>query len=267
MYERITNYNKLAAFTLAEVLITLLIIGIVASIIIPSLILDTKKNEINLATKSAFSLINEALRKTKIENSNVPIMCYYHAVNPYGSALCTGYNENGDCTGHTLLDGSPLPSDYNGYFYECSKLLPEMKNHMGIGKTCTSGRALIDGCMPQYKGNDQIQLDNNSSNTMYTQVDANRATSGCSGWRSASFTNKEAIVLNNGMIIIPYSTQFANSPIIGIDVNGMKPPNKAGHDLFFFYTKGLNGSSSYYPGGCQYSEPGGSSAYTILYAN
>jgi len=49
------------AFTLAEVLITLLIIGIVASIIIPGLIADTQEQEFKVAWKKSYAEINQAI--------------------------------------------------------------------------------------------------------------------------------------------------------------------------------------------------------------
>jgi prepilin-type N-terminal cleavage/methylation domain-containing protein len=253
------------AFTLAEVLITLLIIGVISSIVIPSLINSTNNAEIKTALKKSFATLNEALKRTKYDNSNIPLRCYYHLKNPYGAAKCANYNEEGHCTGWTFLDGSPLPSDYNGYFSECSKLLPEIKKFMVVSKTCAPGTAISDGCIPQYKGNDQVMLDNNLGNAMYTQVNANMATSGCGGWNTSNFASKEAVVLASGMTIIPYSSQFASSPIVGVDVNGRKGPNKAGYDLFFFETRGTIGDSRYMPGGCGYVEKGGHHAGELVY--
>jgi hypothetical protein len=67
------------------------------------------------------------------------------------------------------------------------------------------------------------------------------------------------------MTIIPYSSQFKSSPIVGIDINGMKKPNKAGYDLFFFHTRGTSTDSRYYPGGCDYREKGGRYSSEIVY--
>ncbi|MBE7706893.1 MAG: type II secretion system protein [Cyanobacteria bacterium SIG30] len=49
------------AFTLAEVLITLAIIGVVAALTIPSVVTNYKKTEIESATKKSFSTISTAL--------------------------------------------------------------------------------------------------------------------------------------------------------------------------------------------------------------
>jgi|GEM_PF-1140996 len=258
--------NKLA-FTLAEILITFTVIGILTSIIMPVLIADIEKNNANTELKVGYTIINGALQRTIIDNANIPIKCYYHIVSPYGAQKCNTYNANGECIQYTFLDGSPIPADVNGYFSECSKFVPEMKKYMVVSKSCAVGKAIADKCIPQYKGNDAVSLENNSSNTMYTQYNANMATSGCSGWRQSNFASKEAIVLNNGMIIIPYSSSFASSAIIGIDINGKKLPNRAGYDLFFFYPKGSTSKVRYYPGGCEYIEKGGRSTSTVLKSN
>jgi prepilin-type N-terminal cleavage/methylation domain-containing protein len=52
-------------FTLAEVLITLLIIGVVASLVIPALINDTQQQEFITAYKKAFADVSQAFLLTK----------------------------------------------------------------------------------------------------------------------------------------------------------------------------------------------------------
>ena len=52
--------KKKAAFTLAEVLITIGIIGVVAAMTMPALIADYKDKELETRTKKAFSIINQA---------------------------------------------------------------------------------------------------------------------------------------------------------------------------------------------------------------
>jgi len=62
------NSKKRIAFTLAEVLITLLIIGIVASLIIPGLIADTQKQEDYTRLLKAVSVIQNAANLVRMEN-------------------------------------------------------------------------------------------------------------------------------------------------------------------------------------------------------
>jgi len=61
------NLKRQTAFTLAEVLITLLIIGIIASIVIPGLIADTKDAEFKTAWKKVFADFSQAGKLAAIE--------------------------------------------------------------------------------------------------------------------------------------------------------------------------------------------------------
>ena len=59
--------NKKLAFTLAEVLITLGIIGVVAAMTIPNLISSYRKKQIEIQTKVTYSTIQQALRFAEYE--------------------------------------------------------------------------------------------------------------------------------------------------------------------------------------------------------
>lgn len=67
------NFNVLKennAFTLAEVLITLGIIGLVAAMTIPSLIANTQKDEA-VSKLKAYSTISQAILLAKADNGSV----------------------------------------------------------------------------------------------------------------------------------------------------------------------------------------------------
>ena len=53
--------NKKSGFTLAEVLVTLMIIGVIAAMTIPSLMQSTAQQEFRAAFKKAVSMINQAV--------------------------------------------------------------------------------------------------------------------------------------------------------------------------------------------------------------
>jgi len=55
-------------FTLAEVLITLLIIGVIASIVIPGIINNTNEAEYNAGLKKAYSDLSAALKMIQVNN-------------------------------------------------------------------------------------------------------------------------------------------------------------------------------------------------------
>ena len=60
------------AFTLAEVLITLGIIGVVAAMTLPSLINNTEKQERREALKKAYSVLQQALLMYQKDNGDIP---------------------------------------------------------------------------------------------------------------------------------------------------------------------------------------------------
>jgi type II secretory pathway pseudopilin PulG len=60
--------NNFTAFTLAEVLITLLIIGVVSSLVIPALINDTQKQEYVVALQKSYAELSQATKLLIVEN-------------------------------------------------------------------------------------------------------------------------------------------------------------------------------------------------------
>lgn len=58
---KMTLGNKKSGFTLAEVLVTLMIIGVIAAMTIPSLMQSTAQQEFRAAFKKAISMINQAV--------------------------------------------------------------------------------------------------------------------------------------------------------------------------------------------------------------
>ena len=75
------------AFTLAEVLITLGIIGIVAAMTVPTLVANYKGNVLQTQTKKAYSILSQALQQMQYDTGQIP----NHA--NYGSEQ--GVNETG----------------------------------------------------------------------------------------------------------------------------------------------------------------------------
>ncbi len=63
------SLKKRTAFTLAEVLITLGIIGIVAAMTMPSLINTTQKKELETAFKKQYSVLQQAILMIKTEDA------------------------------------------------------------------------------------------------------------------------------------------------------------------------------------------------------
>ena len=75
------------AFTLAEVLITLSILGILAAIVVPNIISHYRKTYTENRLKQVYSILDNALEMAKIE---------YNTVNNYNGLVVEAYNNKGD---------------------------------------------------------------------------------------------------------------------------------------------------------------------------
>ncbi len=76
--------SKKAAFTLAEVLITLGIIGIVAAMTIPTLISNYKSKEYSTRLKKFYSTMSQAVQLSTVENG--PVSSWQMPINHIGTA-------------------------------------------------------------------------------------------------------------------------------------------------------------------------------------
>lgn len=239
-------------FTLAEVLITLGIIGIIAAMTLPSIIGHYKKKALQEQFKVAYSLFQQASLKIQADWGYTPD-CYYWDSNPYGGNKCVAYDDRGGCTKYALSDGSPLPSNYNGNMQSCKQFYEALEKTIQVITKCEDN-AYDRGCIPEYEGIDTVKIANNPD---LSEDEAYAQTSGCNNFRKTNLLKRPAFVLKNGMILIPYS--LANSPVILIDINGKKGPNKWGHDLFSFKIRGNVNKQLYLDEGgtCSATEKGG----------
>jgi len=64
-------YSSKKGFTLAEVLITLLVIGVVASMFVPAIINDTNETEYNQGIKKVFADLSNAIKMIQVNNGGV----------------------------------------------------------------------------------------------------------------------------------------------------------------------------------------------------
>lgn len=111
-------------FTLAEVLITLVIIGIVAALTIPTAINKYKDEELKSQFKKAYSTILQAMYKTEMNDFAGYAPCYY------GAGQLEGQTQWGSCT---------------AFFNALAK-------NLQVQKICL-GNAKSDGCIPTYSYN------------------------------------------------------------------------------------------------------------------
>lgn len=206
MFNVMKKYIK--AFTLAEVLITLGIIGVVAAMTIPALMNATQDREFINAWKEDYSLINQATMQIKADN------------------------------GGTLVGAFPSTATQMTLFAD------KLKN-VGI---CNSGSCQINPKTSVYA---TIQLANGSIiGTAATATILDNGSCAYNGWGLANFGQN-------------ICAEFY------VDVNGNKPPNIAGRDVFWL---GI-GADKIFPAGSDgiinatYKCPGGSYCNSFIYLN
>ena len=139
--------NRFSAFTLAEVLITLGIIGVVVALTMPALIANHRKNVVETRLKHFYSTINQAITLSEVEHGDKntwqpedtedfwnnyisPYIKYLKAENSDDGQYKVVYLPNGslfavDVFSSKNSDGSINYQSYGGHFI----FYPEAKNY------------------------------------------------------------------------------------------------------------------------------------------
>ena len=117
--------NRFNGFTLAEVLITLVIIGVIAAMTIPTAINNMQEQELKSQFAKAYSSVSQALYRAEMYDMFGSAQCYY----PYDLE-----NDTRD----------------TGVATECSKLYTALAKQLKVTKTCKNN-AKAEGCVPQYQ--------------------------------------------------------------------------------------------------------------------
>ena len=225
---------KNTAFTLAEVLITLGIIGIVAAMTMHALIGKYQEAALKSQFKKAYSLLSQSLRQMDVNNGGTALQCYLWPQSKSAGGLpCLAYDESGNCK--QWASGS---ATHYGYDDDCDIFQSEFEKTVKILKVCENN-ALKNGCIPEYNGVDTIQRQNNEN---MSDTEVNHATVGATWWRqSAIEKDRKAYVLADGTILL--MSGWSGMRIFAVDVNGMKKPNKWGYDIFVLSVSSEPGKS------------------------
>lgn len=193
----INVFIKKIGFTLAEVLITLGIVGIVAQMTIPTLMSNIQNQQYVTGLKKAYSNFNQVLTQIAADNNCV------------GDLKCTGLFSP-STTDTTLGD-------------QISKYFKVVKN---CGIYSDTG---ITGCFPD---------------TVYANYDTTSPNTGWDSWwyRFIAVDGTIYMMHNNSSNCsdLGISNHVTNNltqvcGMLLIDVNGLKPPNAAGRDIYQFY--------------------------------
>lgn len=193
------NNNNRNAFTLAEVLITLLIIGVVSSLVLPTVIQDTQDAELKTALKKTYSTLSQAYAHVLMDNA--------------GSlkGVCSGSFPNSTCLNNLF---SP---------------------YLNTTKSCTNSAA--QGCWHLannwYYINPALVCGGPNAGIFDNCVNK---TNGFPGYllNDGTFIT---IVLWDGSCSNSSYSNFPKCGYISFDVNGFKKPNIVGKDIFTVWIK------------------------------
>ena len=185
---------KTKGFTLAEVLITLTIIGVIAAITIPNLMQSWRKHERITQIKTAYSIIQNAVRMSVAENGSPNGWTY-------GTAENAGQN------------GSEI--------FAPRYILPYLKYQYICGIYGTDKRCFDNNGWKDLNGNVLDSASGGYGPTSFYQV---KLQNGMDLGIWAQTPNYAAVNGNGGYHLTLYV----------FDVNGSKGPNQAGNDVFGF---------------------------------
>lgn len=122
---------------------------------------------------------------------------------------------------------------------DCATFYTEFKKTLNVVKSCNNS-SYANGCVPNYT--------DNSIN------------GAGSGWYDQNhlLNINSSFVLEDGTIIVPYGT----SPLFMVDINGAKPPNRWGVDMFSYIWAGNSTSLKLLPD--NFYTPGVGGVYTTV---
>ncbi len=237
--------SKQKAFTLAEMIISLGIIGVIAALTVPSVMYNVNNRANSALLKKALVKLNEVVEMSISESRFQPYpKCFYYS-----------------------KDTSQRD------FSQCTELYAFIKENLRTTKIC-DGNGVTEGCLPQYKGRDSVYQeqhpapDDNASQEEKDQYqeDLENSTKGCTGWSYENMSQKPAIITSDGITLIPYTNDFSEFPIFAVDVNGKKAPNRFGYDVFFLQLFGGPGEIPSFdaPQDCEFIEKGGYTTQEML---
>lgn len=195
------------AFTLAEVLITLGIIGIIAVITIPNLISNSQKHQYVAQLKKAYSVSNSTL---------TDIMREYGSV---GDLEGTGlFSPQQNCDG--MLMNEMMECESGNSKAMMTNFSNAFKKNIKIAKDCgtSSTECFPDETLTFYSG------DNSSTMNLNSEV-------------AYRFISVDGTAYEISLVQGCTAGDASNTTVCGFitfDVNGRKPPNTFGRDTFRF---------------------------------
>lgn len=228
---------KKSAFTLAEVLITLGIIGVVAAMTLPVLTQKYQKMVLKNQYKKVYSALSQAYSKAVFDIG--------------GDTGCVHVYEGKQNSTNTAS--------------ECKAFGNELRKSLKFIKVC-QGNALAGKCIPpaSYKSYSEVYKEFHPD---MSEDEVGQLESDCPYNKSQINNRNTVYVFNDGTIIIDSRgdrNDYAPYAFL-VDVNGQKGPNKWGYDLFkLSFVKEKNKQYRLMPAGCDVTEKGGTTSADML---
>ena len=203
------HYYKKQGFTLAEVLITLGIIGIVAALALTTVIPEIQNKQNIAKLKKTYAVVSSALSEVIADDV----------------LICEAYNRNGACVSND--------NAYIGSFSE--EFLPAIKKKLNVADYCEGSaehRCDNDGTANRKKK--WVGTHNAYSLYRALGVKSKSNPTGGSPYGVYSYNfNKLALLLQDGSVV--YFGELWDGPWVVVDVNNFqKGPNEFGRDVFVF---------------------------------
>ena len=108
---------NIKAFTLAEVLIALVIIGVIAAMTVPTITANVNKQAMISALKKESSVLAQALERYYFENGERLVPDEYRATHSLKSEFMSYFNVLADCgLGHDDVNTACIPNTNNGSY-------------------------------------------------------------------------------------------------------------------------------------------------------
>jgi len=196
--------KKRIAFTLAEVLITLLIIGIVASLIIPAIINDTQKAEYVAKLKKESAVLQQAFKLLALDAG--------------GSIL---NNPNFNCSGSSSFCNTTVSAN----------AMNDFATKLNVVKNCGTGMGCWYNSPRNYLGGN-IEYPNYDS---FVNGNDGKAILADGTMMIVEIFSSNCGINFLGSPPVDSPLYHSNCGIIGIDINGASGPNRSGRDYFLFH--------------------------------
>ena len=198
-----SSLKRKAAFTLAEVLITLGIIGVVAAMTIPTLVAKYKEKELITKTKKAYSVIQNAVLLAKSKNDIIDDNTFLFDPSKTSAQVAEDFSQ--------YFNGAKLCLDRNSngckdYYYDVKFATKEGGDSLNYPKIILTDGTIISVAQQRscYRVNNTDCVQDSNGNCV-TDADGN---------------------------ITPATAIHTDCASLYFDVNGAKLPNQFGRDNY-----------------------------------